>query len=264
LTLTLLTVAVRRGGLGGLFGIMRLLGCAVLAGALCTAAFLLTFFVEAFFLATFFLLGAFFLATLFVESFFLATFFLLTAFFLLTFFFAGGFLLETFRVLARFFAAGFFLLTFLLVLDFFAACIFRLTFFFVAFLVDFLPAGFFRAAVFFFGAFFADAFFRVTLDFFAVVFFLPTDCRLAAFFPEAFAGFRFLLAVFFAGIFLLLPVREKRGIIHWFPAHGSSKNRLFSVFVLDPVFLLIRDRQMALQTMLDQHLSRFRSGIYFA
>jgi hypothetical protein len=45
-------------------------------------------------------------------------------------------------------------------------------------------------------------FFLTTFDFFADVFFRATGFRFAAFFREAFvAGLRFLLAVFFAGIF---------------------------------------------------------------
>jgi hypothetical protein len=242
--MTLRAVALR---LGGLFGITRLLTGAILAGALREDAFLATFF----------------LATFFFVTFFLATFFLLEAFFLLTFFLAATFFLETFLVLARFFAAGFFLLTLRFLLVFFAACIFRLTFFFVDFLVDFLLAGFFRATAFFFGDFFAEAFFLVTLDFLAVVFFLPTTFFLAAFFREAFAGLRFLLAGFFAGIFLLLPVREKRGIIHWLPAHGSSKSRLFSRESPGADYQPESNPRMPPQTTVDQRLRLFLRGMSF-
>jgi len=147
--------------------------------------------------------------------------------------------------------------------DFFAACIFRLTFFLVDFLVDFLPAGFFRAAAFFFGAFFAEAFFLVTLVFLAAAFFLPTTLRLTAFVREAFAGLRFLLAVFFAGIILLLPVREKRGIIHWFPAHGSGKSRLFSRLARSLDWLPGNDPSGAPQTKADQRLRLFERGMSF-
>jgi hypothetical protein len=208
---------------------------------------------ETFFLATFFL----------VTAFFFMIFFLLAAFFLLTFFVAAGFFLETFLLLARFFAAGFFLLTFRFLVDFLAACIFRLTFFLVDFLVDFLLAGFFRATVFFFGVFFAEAFFRVTLDFLAVVFFLPITFFLAAFFREAFAGLRVLLAGFFAGIILLLPVLEKRGIIHWFPAHGSSKSRLFSGYAPTPILESEWNREVAPETAADSRLRLFRRGMSF-
>jgi len=147
--------------------------------------------------------------------------------------------------------------------DFFAACIFRLTFFFVDFLVDFLLAGFFRATAFFFGIFFADAFFLVTLDFLAVVFFLPTTFFLATFFREAFAGLRFLLAVFFAGIILLLPVSEKRGIIHWLPAHGSSKSRLFSTLFATPVWQPEHNPHEAPESMADQRLRLFHRSMSF-
>jgi hypothetical protein len=133
----------------------------------------------------------------------------------------------------------------------------------VDFFVDFLLAGFFRATVFFFGAFFAEAFFLVTLDFLAVVFFLPTTFFLAAFFREAFAVLRFLLAVFLAGIFLLLPVREKRGIIHWFPAHGSSKSRLFFRSSPGPDLPPEYGPKAAPETTADRRLRLFRSGMSF-
>ena len=72
---------------------------------------------------------------------------------------------------------------------------------------DFLAADFFATD------FFATDFFAT--DFFAADFFATTFLR------EAVVFFRFLLAVFFAGIFGLLPGREKAGIIHGLRADGS-------------------------------------------
>jgi len=122
---------------------------------------------------------------------FLAAFFVLTAFFLLTFFLAAGFFFAAF--LAAGFLAARFLLERLLAADFLASAFLFAIFFLLA---DFFAAGFFRAI-----AFFADLFFFVTLGFFPAVFFLADGLRFTAFFREALAGLRFLLAVFFAGIF---------------------------------------------------------------
>jgi len=128
---------------------------------------------------------------------FMAAFLVLTAFFLLTFLLAAGFFFATFFLLAAFFAAGFlaarFLLARLLAADFLATAFLFATFLLLA---DFFAAGFFRAI-----AFCADLFFFVTLGFFPAVFFLADGLRLTAFFREVLAGLRFLLAVFFAGIF---------------------------------------------------------------
>ncbi|MDH4073054.1 MAG: hypothetical protein OEV41_08120, partial [Gammaproteobacteria bacterium] len=81
----------------------------------------------------------------------------------------------------------FFLLTF-----FFEAAFFFATFFFETF---FFAAGFLRD-----DAFFGDTFFLLTFRFDPWDVFRVTGLRPAAFFREAFAGARFLLAVFFAGI----------------------------------------------------------------
>jgi hypothetical protein len=117
----------------------------------------------------------------------------------------AGFFFDTF-FFVDFFAAGFFLVTFSLLAERFFATFFLVAFFldpdcFLAdFLADFFAAGFLRATVFFFDAFFVDAFFLVTLDFFPADFFLLTGLRLATLFREGFADFRFLLALFFAGM----------------------------------------------------------------
>jgi hypothetical protein len=103
---------------------------------------------------------------------------------------------------AFFFATGFFLAAFLeeafLLGAFLRESFFLETFFLATFL---FAAGFLRATVFFFfDDFFADAFFFVTMRFLPGGFFLVTGLRFAAFLREAFAGLRFVLAVFFAGI----------------------------------------------------------------
>ncbi len=141
----------------------------------------------------------------FFAAFFLATFFLATGFFLAAFFFA------TFFFLAGFFDAGLlaarFLLARLLAADFLATAFLFATFFLLA---DFFPAGFLRATAFFLDAFFADIVFFVTLRLFPAVFFLADGLRFAAFFREALAGLRFLLAVFFAGILNSCRPRKTR------------------------------------------------------
>lgn len=127
---------------------------------------------------------------------FLAAFFVLTAFFLLTFFLADGFFFAAF--MAAGFLAARFLLERLLAADFLASAFLFAIFFLLA---DFFAAGFFRAIAFFLDAVFADIFFFVTLGFFPAVFLLVDGLLFAAFFREALASLRFLLAVFFAGIF---------------------------------------------------------------
>jgi hypothetical protein len=150
-------------------------------------AFLLIFFLLAFFLD---------------EGFFPATGFVFDAFFLLAFFLAAGFFFDAFFLATDLFFDAFFLLAFFLAAGFFFDAFFLATDFFLAtfFLDDFLATGFFRVTAFFFDAFFVDAFFLLTLDFLPTDFFLLTELRLAALFREAFAGLRFLLALFFAGI----------------------------------------------------------------
>jgi len=148
---------------GSGFATSFLRGGALRDGALRLAFFLLAFFLDA---------GFFF------DAFIAAGFFLLT-FFLLAFFLLVGFFFPT--LLAAFFLdAGRFLATF--------------------FLADFFATGFLRATVFFFDDFFVDAFFLVTFDFLPAGFFLLIGLRLATFFREGLAGFRFVLALFFAGI----------------------------------------------------------------
>ena len=132
-------------------------------------------------------------------------------------FFAGFFLVA-------FFFVEVFLVDVLRLTDFFLAAFFFAGFFFA---VDFLAVTFFLEIFFLLAAFFrleAAAFFLVTLRFFDAG--LRAAAFLAvAFFLEAGAFFRFLLAVFFAvffaGIVILLPDREKAGIIHGLPLHGS-------------------------------------------
>jgi hypothetical protein len=81
--------------------------------------------------------------------------------------------------------------------DFLATAFFFATFF----LADFFTAGFFRATAFLRVDFLAVTFFLLTLLDFVAAFFLVEGLPLATFFREALAGLRFLLAVFFAGIF---------------------------------------------------------------
>ena len=130
-----------------------------------------------------------------------AAFLVLTAFFLAIFFLATGFFFVTVFLLARFFTGDFaaarFLDARLFAADFLATAFLFVTFFFRA---DFFAAGFFRATDFFLDDFFADTFFLLTVLFLVTGFFLVDGLLLAAFFREAFAGLRFLLAVFFAGI----------------------------------------------------------------
>ena len=166
-------------------------------------------FVLAFFLAADFLRPGFWAAlrlTFFAVDFFLLAFFLGAAFlrptfwaaFRLAFLVAGFFFTDFFFEAAFFFAAGFF---------FTAAFFFAEAFFFEA--GFFLEAGFFFAAAFFLLA--GAAFFLVTLRF------LAADFLAAAFLAETFlrdagAFFRFLLAVFFAGIFYSCRTEKRRGL----------------------------------------------------
>ncbi len=138
----------------------------------------------------------FLLDVFFEEAFF-------AGFFTVAFFFVEVFRVDVLR-LTDFFLAAFFFAGFFFAVDFLAVTFFLETFF--------LLATFFRLEV--------VAFFLVTLRF------LDAGLRAAAFlavafFFEAGAFFRFLLAVFFAGIVILLPDREKAGIIHVLPPHGS-------------------------------------------
>lgn len=151
-------------------------------------------FAGAFFLLAFFVLAGFFFVLAFLAEAFLAEAFLAEAF-LAEAFLAGAFLRE-----AGFFFDfdAFFFAVFLTAFDllFFPAA-FLLTFFFVG---RFLATGFLRETAFFF-AFFDAAFFLVTLAFLPVVFFRETAFFEAAFLRAVPAFLRFLLAVFFAGIF---------------------------------------------------------------
>jgi hypothetical protein len=132
-------------------------------------------------------------------------------------------------LLAGFFAAFFVDLP---ARDFVLLAAFAGAFFRVAFLDEaFLRAAFFGVAVLFLATFLFDDFLLVTLRFLPVVFLLAgADLRVAAVFLLAAVRFRFLLAVAFAGMFRLLPVREKRGIIPRQTELGSPKQGFFSAF----------------------------------
>lgn len=164
--------------------------------------------------------GAAFFEDFFFEAFFFdglaedlagAAFFLREGFFDLVF--AAFFLLGPLLGALRAFFAAFFL-----------PRAFLATFFFAGL----RPAGLRRAAAFFFDTFLLDDCFLVllTLRFFPEALLRTPGFREDAGALPAPARFRFLLAAFLAGM-IDSRVREKRGIIHRLPQHGSPKSARF-------------------------------------
>jgi hypothetical protein len=122
----------------------------------------------------------------------------------------------------------FFLLGRLRAPDFFVAFFLLLAFLAAFFFADLRAAGLGRAAAFFFDTFLLEGCFLVllTLRFFPEAFLRAPGFREDAGALLAPARFRFLLAAFLAGMFDS-RVREKRGIIHRLPQHGSPESAHF-------------------------------------